>query len=333
LGLVLYSGTATAQTGTWTPPFSGYVHDAINRSIRPVTGFIGAAVLGPSVADGIDWVSMAPNQKSALAERNGSRIWMPDLSLAGTWQNLDRTPLARQAIWATDSSRAVILAEGAQVFWLDIINSVPVPESSWTLERYSRIGSPRPQPLRIGLGRDETVWSLLAADSSADKVLLASRTGENWQIWLASTTLPPLRIPFSGHPVAAAFAAGAGGVFVADAASHSIVRIQNLEMAPVLTSVFSSEVYVNDPAALVLSSDGNRLFVADRTDKMIRVIDLSGNLKAELPSDVAPVSLTNVSPDRFLVNAGQDAGHDAGQPLYVLDTGVIAKVSFVPRGE
>jgi hypothetical protein len=293
---------------------------------------IGAALLGPPVASGIDWLSVAPNRTSALAESNGSQIWIPDLSAAGTSQALSRIPLAQQAFWATDASQAVILAAGAQLVWLTGFNSGPVSLSNWNLESYSRAGSTRAETARTRSPRPEAVWSLLAADSAADQVLLTLYNGEIWEIWLASSTVPPVRIPFSGHPVAAAFAPGTGGVYVADAALHQIVQIQNLRTTPVQTTLVSSEVYIKNPTAAALSADGNRLFVADGTDSVIRVFDLAGDaaLLAELPSGAVPVSLTAFATDRFVVNAGIIA---SGQPFFFLDTGVQAKVSFVPRGQ
>lgn len=328
LGLVLCAGRAPAQTSAWAAPSSGFVYDSIGRSIRPVTGLIGAALLGPSVASEIDWVSVAPNQKSALAESNGSQVWIPDLS-AGSSHPLDAVPLAWQAFWAADSSQAVILSTDSKLVWLTIFSSGPVPLSNWNLETPGG-----PDAVRTRLRRPGVVWSILAADSSANRVLLVSHTDNLQQIWLASSTLPPQSIPFSGNPVAAAFATGNGGVLVADAGSHRIVRIQNLDTTPVLTTVVSSEIYLNDPAAMALSADGDRLFVADQSGLAIRVFDVSGGsaasgaLLAELTTADPPVSLTMFAPDRFLINAGRGS-----QSVNFLDTGVSPRVSFVPGAQ
>jgi hypothetical protein len=212
----------------------------------------------------------------------------------------------------------------------------PVPFASWNLESTGRVRSgPR---IRQGSAARETVWSLLAADSAGDRVLLSLVSGESSQIFLASATAPPVKIPFDGFPVAAAFAPGANSVFVADAAGHRIVAVANLQTSPALTTLVSSAVYVGDPAAMAVSSDGNRLFVADRADSLISMFDLSAagagnaNPLLQLATGAAPESLTAFSPDRFLLNA-ENAGGTAAQPLYFLDTGVSARVAFVPRGE
>jgi hypothetical protein len=325
LGLILHPGTVNSQTGTWTVPASGYVLDSVSQSIRPVQGFVGAAVLGSSVFGEIDWASLAPNQKSALAERNGFLIWIPDLAAPERWQTLDRLPEVQQAFWAADASRAALLTKGDQLIWLTNFNSAPVPLSTWNLVRSGRPGLPR----------EQVAWTILAADSAADKVLLAARTGQTWNLWLASASEPPVKIRFSGHPVAAAFSPKDGGVFVADAVSHRIVQIQNAGTTPILTDLISSELLLKDPAAMVLSADGNRLFVADHTDKMIRVISSGAGgtgpaaLLAELPTDTAPDSLTILAPDRYILNA-DDTG---SQPLFLLTTGPVSGVSFVPRGQ
>jgi hypothetical protein len=326
LGLVLHIRIADAQSATWTAPSSGYIYDSINRSIRPVTGFIGSAVLGPSVADGVKSASIAPNQKSALAEQDGSQVWIPDLSQAATSQALDRFPLALQVFWAADTTQAVVLAAGSRVVWLTNLSATPVPLSSWNLESYS------PTVARPRLPEREPVWRILAADSSANQVLLSLNSESGSQIWLASSTVPPLRITFSGQPVAAAFAQGTGGIYLADAVGHRIVQIQNLQTTPVFTTVLTSEEYLSNPTALALSSDGQRLFVANQSDSTIRGFNLSTGSAvvpiAVLPVGTAPVSLTVFAPDRFLINAGVTS-----QAIYFLDTGVPAGVSFVPRGQ
>jgi hypothetical protein len=178
LGLILHPGTVNSQTGTWTVPASGYVLDSVSQSIRPVQGFVGAAVLGSSVFGEIDWASLAPNQKSALAERNGFLIWIPDLAAPERWQTLDRLPEVQQAFWAADASRAALLTKGDQLIWLTNFNSAPVPLSTWNLVRSGRPGLPR----------EQVAWTILAADSAADKVLLAARTGQTWNLWLASAS-------------------------------------------------------------------------------------------------------------------------------------------------
>ncbi len=330
LCLVISTGFALAQPPTWTAPSSGYIYDSIGRNIVPVTGFIGSAVAGPPVASGIDKVSVAPNQKSALAVKNGSLIWIPDLSTPSTFQPLNRIPAIQQVFWSADSSQAAVLASGPELLWLNNFSSGPVAISTWNLRSYSTSSASdaaHAQLVRTGHPPEDAAWSLLAADSAANRVLLTSHVGETWQIWLASSTVPPANIPFTGTPVVAAFSPTNGNVFIADTAGHQVVQIQNLNTNPVLTAVVSSPLYVNNPVAMVLSSDGNRLFLADHTDSVIRVFNLSGASLApmlELATPVAPVTLTPFAADSFVMNAGSI------RPAFFLETGVAPRISFVP---
>jgi hypothetical protein len=340
---IFESGIVLAQSATWSTPSSGFIYDSGSQSIRSLTGFIGAATLGPPAVTGIDWAAIAPNAKSAIAEQNGAEIWIPDLTSPAVVQSLDRIPLSQEAFWASDSSQAVILAAGGQLIWLNNFSSGPVSVSTWNLQSYTRAVSANSgvarnlgDVARSGPPPRRATWTLLAADSSADRVLLALHNGETWQLWFASSTVPPQMIPFDGHPVAAAFAPATGGVYVADAAGHRLVQIQNPGSNPVLTTVIASDVYIHDPAALALSSDGNRLFVADHTDSMIRAFDSGAATGAasapiaELPTSAAPVSLTVFAPDRYRINTVATPGQSPGQPLFFLDTGVPSTVLFVP---
>lgn len=336
VGFVLNPGAVRAQTGAWTAPCGGYVYDPAARAIQPVVGLIGAASVGSPVALGLDWASLAPNQKSALAGKNGSAVWIPDLAAAASLQTVEGIPAVRQVLWAADSTRAVVLTSDSRLFWLTGFDSSPVPLAIQDLDGASRESSGRtgraaPETARIGLPRRNTVWRLLAADSSAGQALLVSHAAGTRRLWLASSASPPRPIPFPGLPSAAVFVPASSAAFAADAAGHRIVRIDNMDASPSFTTLVSSAVYVDDPAAMALSADGDRLFLADRADRAIRVFDsrTGGAPGEELSTAAPPVSLTLSTTDRFLINEG--AAPPAGQPFYFLTTGNPAKVLFVPR--
>jgi hypothetical protein len=316
--LTVQAGTSTAQTATWTAPASGYVYDQVNRNIRPVAGYLGSATLGPSVLGEVDWASIAPNRKSALIRRNAAVVWIPDVGKPSQAQDLEGIPFAEQLFWASDSSQAVMLATEGQLVWLTNFGSSPSAGAKWSLEA----DSPK---ARV---RERLRWSILATDSAAGKVLLASNFGDKWQLWLASPTMPPASIPFSGIPVAAVFASGSATVFVADAASHQIDQINGLSANPVSTPLLTSAVYVNHPAGLALSADDSRLFIADPATNLIRVFDSgSGAFVTELPAASAPRSVNLYASGLFLLGSSPPA------PFLFLDTSASARVVFVPRGE
>jgi hypothetical protein len=313
---VLAHTQALAQTPVWKAPSSGYLYDSVTQSIRPIVGFAGSAYAGQSVVSGIDWASLAPNQQTALLVSGGALIAIADLRSPNQVGNIGQAYTPRQALWSSDSSRAVFLTAGGQLVWLTDIASAPLVEASWDLARGRQTRDP--------LAR----WTLLAADSAADRVLLASRGGRKGQLWWASKTVSPVSIDLAGDPVAAVFASGSAA-FVADAAGHSILEIQNLDGGPTVAPLLSSGENLGDPIGMALSADGKRLFVADGASQTIRSFDAgTGALLGELPFGSNAVSMTCVSPGRFLLNPPDGTA----QPLFFLDTGQPPRVFFIPRG-
>lgn len=304
-GLVGY-----AQTATWSAPSSGFVHDTLTRAIRPVLGFVGAAYLGAPVLDQVTRSSFAPNQQTAIFERDGAMWWARDLRSPDRLEVLDRLAVVREARWAADSASAVLLT-AEELVWLVQSDTAPLLDARWSLD---------------GEGR----WMLLAADSGAQRVLLTRDEGGQRTLWLASRRNPPLKLEFPGRPTAAVFLAASDTALVADAASRQIFRLAALNTTPEPTALFMLSPEASDPVAMTLSLDASRLFVADRAAKTIRSLHAgSGELLAELPLEFAPNDFTLVTPGRFLLNARERAG----QPLFFLDTGDSGRVYFVPVGE
>jgi hypothetical protein len=307
---------ARAQTPNWVAPANGYLYDRLTESIRPVVGFGGSAYLGSPVVSGVAWASLAPNQQTALAVVNAALVSIANLGAPGQFQTIDQSDLPKQALWSSDSTRAVVLTETGQLKWLTNLSSTPSQEAGWDLDPARRAGP--------GLPR----WSLLAADSAADGVLVTSRFGDTWKLWWASEAASPVWIPTVGHPVSAVFTSG-NAAFVADAAGHRIMQIRNLDGVPAATQLLFSDRYISDPVGLALSAAGNLLYVADGSDQTVRSFDTgTGALVGALPFSSSATSLTSVSAGRYALNASGTAG-----PLYFLDTGSAPRVFFIPRGE
>jgi hypothetical protein len=320
LGFEILTGLCSGQSSTWTLPGSGFVYDAQAGTIRPLVGFIGAAVPGTAVLDELGWASLGPNGKAALVQRADSLLWIPDLLSPDRQMSVEGIISPKQAAWSADSSRVVVLSKGSKLVWLKNAGESQTVEASWDLET---LGS-------RGAAGVKAPWTLLAADASGDRVLVSTRTLHGWQLRMASRTLAPVTVPFAGNPVAAAFASSGAWAFIADAVAHQIWRLEGTGGTASLTPVISSSVYVDDPTGLALSADDSRLFIADRTARTIRIFD-SGTteLLAELPLETSPHSLTAVSPGRYILNSG-DRSTD---PFLYLDTTNPARMVFVPRAQ
>src|SRR5258708_4487047 len=85
-------------------PTSGVVFESSTSSIRPILGLAGGAHLGSAIYTGLDYASIAPDGRSALAVQSGQLILIQDLAnrqsapLSGTISHVDRI------LWAADSS-------------------------------------------------------------------------------------------------------------------------------------------------------------------------------------------------------------------------------------
>jgi hypothetical protein len=319
LALLIGNDSMFAQASHWNAPSTVYVHDSVGKTIRPLVGIIGSSYPGAVVLDDIDWASFPLNHKSALIAHEGVLAWIPDLSVSDLSASLESyglpdVPLPQQVIWASDSTRAAILtASSPQVVWLGHFDGTPRLDASWALDG------------------NQTGWALLAADATANRVLLASQEGDIRRLWLASPTSAPALVASLTNPAAAAFAQSGTTAFVADSATHQVVSISGLDSTnPVVAPLVASEQYVADPVAIALSKDGSRLFLADGAGKAIRAFQTAtGTLGAELPLAFAPKSLTAVSLSSFLVG-GRD---QKDQPFYFLDTQAGGRVLFVPVGQ
>jgi hypothetical protein len=306
-----------AQKAAWVAPAGGYVFDAIARSIRPVVGFVGSAYLGPASVDGIEWASLAPNRRSALAVRDGVLLSIADLTAPDGVESLDLVQSPRQALWSADSRRAVILGADGQLVWLTGFGTSVTREASWNFDLPAESGS------------DSRTWFLLGADPTADKAVVALQTGDQWKVWLAFRTAAAVSLDLTGRPAAAAFDSAGSALFIADQTNHQVLQIRDLDSQPSATPVVTSDVYVADPVGMAVAPSDGRLFLVDRTSHSIRILNSgTGELLGELPLDSAPRSISGLSATRFLIAAGEGTG----APLYFLDTEP-GKVSFVPRGE
>jgi hypothetical protein len=309
-----------AQSVTWSAPASGFVFDAEAGAIRPISGFVGSAVAGPPVLSGIQWAAVAPNQISALVSRNSTLLWIPSLYSPAQSQSLGSIAGAEQALWATDSSRAVILTED-ELIWLTPSNlSVGISSLSVGGTVTSKPGSRASRPRRLSF------WSLLAADSAADRVLLAGTTAGS-EAWIASSTTPPVSIPFSGRPVAAAFMSTGTSVFIADSTENRVVRVDNPAGPASIAMVMTSPQYFGDPAGILLSPDDTHLFIADRKALVIREFDATtGALLNALETDAATQHLTLFTPGLFVLDPAE-----ASLPFLFLNTTSPPQVTFVPK--
>jgi hypothetical protein len=322
----LLAASLGAQTPSWNLPADGYVYDSIASTIRPVLGFPGSSYAGPAVLKGVAWASVAPGGRAALIVQRDRLWWTQDLS------NANIPPLGIDAIdsvadcrWSADASAAVILSSGtATVTWLSgprVTNSLRLPALPATKRRQLP-------------GREVAAWKLLAADSHANSVLLASNAAGVWTLWLASPNNPLVNLGPALHPVAAVFAQRTPWIYVAEADAPRVSRIQlrdgtAAEPGAAAEPILGTDEGIQSLSGLALSADDQQLFAADRSARVVRVYDLgSHEAGVVLPLSESPGVLLPLGSGQFLVNSRERP--DA--PLLLLDTSGAPRVWFVPMG-
>lgn len=305
---------AAAQTTSWAAPSGGFVFDSSARAIRPITGFVGSGVFGTAILSGIDWAAIAPNQKSALVSQNSALVWIPDLNTPAQSQSLGWIPDATRAIWSADSTRAVVVTR-TSVLWLAVSNQSVSLEAQWHLSGV------------------RTEWGLMAADSAAKSVLLVAqtrpgRTSFRTSLWFAAEATSPVPVAFAGHASAAVFANNSSSIFIADAVTDQIFRVDQPQTQSTAQAVLNSSSYVSDASGLILSSDDSRIFITDRATSQIGQFDAStGGLITSIATDAGVGSAMLFAPGLFLLDPAQ-----SNQPFMFFNLTNPTQVIFLPRG-
>jgi hypothetical protein len=130
-------------------------------------------------------------------------------------------------------------------------------------------------------------------------------------------------------PKAATFGTG-DLLYVADGRTHQILEIEaGTESSVQIRSRFTEQDGVTDPVALSFSPGGNRLYLANGSNRTLMGYDLSGQVPAlRIELEVTPTQLEPLPGGRFLLNQG--SSHDYS--FWLLQSGTTPEVVFVPAG-
>lgn len=296
-------------------PVCGVVYDAPTRSLRPLLGVAGAAHLGGAVVTGVDFASVAPSGKMALALKDGQALLLTDLDrlqpavlpLPDVLQDADRVA------WAQDSS-ALVLYSSARG-WLQRIAGLD--------------GAPvAAPPMEVSFAGGSV--TLIATSHGADRIVLGVRGETSGGLYLISADGPPLPVAWMADPGAVFFPADGRTLYAADRHSRRVVAVHDLPPGQVIT-LLEAHDGVADPVGIAVSADGRRFFLADRSSRSVRVYEVSTRiLLAEVPLDGTPSLLQPLRGNAlFLVNSPGRRG----EPLFLLDARSTPSVYFVPASE
>ncbi len=276
-------------------PVSGLVFDSESAAIRPILGVPGAAHVGDALVDGLEWASVAPGGKSALAVKGGALYVLGGIDRASpTWTpvegGLGRPELAA---WNAGGSAAVL-------YWA----------AAGRLQVVDNSGAHAPISVE---GRA----TALALDSSGERAVAGLEGG----LYLFAGEGPPVLLARLIEPAGITIAGP--DLFVADRASGQILEVRDFAGTPKALPLAEA----GDPVGLALVR--GRLLVASGSRKSLDVYDLaSRTLAAQIDLEAEPTTLEPLGANLLLLS-GRARGLDA---LMVVDTSRDPGVFFVPAG-
>ncbi len=299
--LCLAALVLAAQETRLAGPVSGVLFDPQARALRPMVGVPGASYLGDAVADNLDFASVSPNGRFAIASREGGTLLLRGLDEGRADQvSLEGAGGATRAAWSADSSAVALWGDAG----------------------------------RIEVWRDLAATPRLALSADVGKIVAAAVAPEGRNVAAASESGAILfadgasvrRILDLEQPTALALAGSR--LFVADAARNEILAIGNYAEAGDAQLFANSSRGVDDPAALAVSPDQRTLFAASRTARSLTAFNLAtSEISGVVALDFEPTRLERFSASLFALTGGGDSG-----PLQILDSARSLAVYFVPAG-
>ena len=298
-----------AQQSVLNGPVEGYAFDAPTRSFRAVIGFPGSAALGPSIAEGFDFGSVAPRKDYALAFKENQCTFISgfdsgnvtEVAIPGAFAQPDGVA------WSTDGSLAVLFSRSGA--WLQKL----------------AISSSRNFSAPVDLSVLGPSLSAITIDAQGRQVAvgIAGETGGAFLL-TDSDALVPL-LPGS-KPVSLAFSTDGSKLFVLDGGAFQLTE---LRLADSTSQAFSLDG-LTDPVAVKSYRDGaNRqvLLVASRGDYLLRAYDVaSREVLTEITLDFQARSIEDFGRSSFLLAPRSKDG----EPIWLFTSAPRQAVYFVP---
>ncbi|MGD0359669.1 MAG: hypothetical protein ABSC93_02300 [Bryobacteraceae bacterium] len=297
-----------ANNASVQAPMTGYIFDPQARAVRPMIGMPGGAYLGTPIATGLDAAWVSPDGSTAFAMEKGQ------LTLYAGLGGANPTGVPVNGAIAPDYFAWSPASTGAAIY------------SSTT--RQAQILTHTAAGFSAGMPIDLSgiAGSVSAMAFDGQRIIVAATSANAGSIYSLTAQSGPQVMASAVSPSAIALAGA--DLYFADKQAAQLwqVRSYATQPAPVL---FAADASISSPAALQLSSDSARLYVANSGNQTLGVYNVSARSLAEaLPLSFSPTKL-----DRF-GDAGVFALNAAGggrTPLFVLSDHLSkTTVYFVP---
>lgn len=304
-GALAAAGWAQSSAGV-NGPVTGFVFDSQAGAIRPMLGIPGGAYLGNPTATGLATAAVSPDGSSALAVQNGKLVLYNGLRTAAPVVSSVGGVIANPSYFAwADNDTAAIFAPGSAQAQILSLTTSPAAGAPIDLA-----GLPGPV-------------TALAFDGQ--HLILAVKSSESGGIYLASAAAGIERIAAAANP--SALAVAGSSLYFADSQAQQIFQVQNYARTPAMV-LFANDSGIDSPAGLQISTDGQRLYVANAGNRKLTVYDIA----SRLPQQTLDLSFTPTRLDRFGDSSVFLMNGIGPGPVYVARDGGAGKaaVYFVP---
>jgi hypothetical protein len=313
-GAVLWACFGIVSLPAQPPPFGGpvegFTFDAPSKTIRAVTGLPGSAYLGAALLSGLDYASVAPRQRYAVAFQNGRVLLVTGLGLdqTSTTELPGSVAVPEGVAWSDDGSVAILYSRRDN--WIQTLSGLPAapaPGASLSLA-----------PLGGSL-------SAVAVDGHGGHIAIAIG-GENPGVFQVADGQNVVPLLSSSKPVAVAFSTDGGTLYALDGATRQITGISMANFAS--RDLFL--VGLEDPVAIALAQDAAQkplIFAAGGRDRALLSYDASSQqATASFQLAFEPTAMEPLGQDTFVLAPRMHPG----QPLWSFSSAPQPRVFFIP---
>lgn len=308
--LLLAASLSPAQESRLDGPVSGLVYDEQAHAIRAIVGVPGAAYLGASLLSDLDYATVAPNGRYALALKEGK---LSLLRLSGelqTEQIAENYPTPSLSSWSADSDAVAIYgAEAGIALW----------RSLGAGREAAHLGTPQAKLSTMILEEGARSVVYVADGEATDAVFRAAEGAE------PALLLNGLDIP--------ALATSNRAVYIADKGSNTVFVARDNGGAIEVAQLANESLGVNDPVGLAILGDA-LLVASGANHELIRLNASTGELLGRVALEFTPDRMVRLTlgADGASPLFSLKGRETAADPLEVLDAARGA-VFFVPAAE
>jgi WD40 repeat protein len=304
----LLLASAGMAAGQLSGPITGYFYQSASRSIRPILGVPGSAVVSDPVVTDLQFGSVSPDGRWALVERSDGAAMV---RLAARPEEIPLPaviPEINLAVWSS-SGRVLIVGSSSG----KLLQPLLLSGNQWSPEAPLDLSGLPGTLSAIGASYDGSQCAIGLMDSAEGGIYFVS----NGAPVLVAPAPLPVKIAFSATG-ARYYAAGstAGVIDVFEGAKH----VGALTLAP--DSDTPPEI-----AALALSADGKHLFATAKDVPSLWAFDLASGEPRILPLEANPGTLLPVGERSWLL---LNSPQKSTEPLSIVKDSDPAVSYFVP---